>query len=243
MNRPLSTLALIATLAALGARSALPQGVNLGWNACGPAGVALKSFACDSNAGSHVAVGSYIAPAGITQLNGMEITLDLCSAAAQLPDWWLFLNAGSCRQTSLGLNFIYTGADCLDYWAFVGPAVGGIAAYRVGYPGANGARILAVGAVPSDVASTVAAGEEYFAFNLTINNAKTVGTGACAGCGAPACLVLSRIRLTQPLGVGDFTLDSPGFRQFIAWQGPCQSYGCYVPALNRTFGQIKAMYR
>jgi hypothetical protein len=43
--------------------------------------------------------------------------------------------------------------------------------------------------------ATLSPGQEYFAFSLTINHAKTVGTGSCAGCDVPAVVYLSAIAI------------------------------------------------
>jgi hypothetical protein len=40
-------------------------------------------------------------------------------------------------------------------------------------------------------------GQEYFAFRLRINHAKTVGTGSCAGCTVPMCIGFSGMRIVS----------------------------------------------
>jgi len=83
---------------------------------------------------------------------------------------------------------------------------------------------------------------EYFSFNLVIDHAKTVGTGACGGCAGAVCLVLQLIHVTTPVSsymLGNPT--SPG-SNMAHWQGSgadCNS----VPVKNKTWGEVKAMYR
>ena len=237
-------LVVSACLAALAAPPAAAQsGVNLSWNDCGTAGAAERNWPCSASTGGQLIVGSFVAPAGVIKLTGIEVVLEVQSAAPVLPDWWQF-RSGGCRQGQLSANFLYSGSSCLDYWADAGGAMGGLAAYAVGSSGPNTARVTLVAAVDQLQAVAVRSGGEYFAFNLAINNARTSGPGACAGCGQSACVVLNSIRLTQPLGVGDFALNGAANRNFVVWQGggagTCHGAGTKQ---NATFGQLKSLYR
>ena len=237
------TIMLTTVILALSASAALAQtaGVNLSWDECGDGGVLNKAFACNSNSGTNVAVGSFVAPDGITQLTGTEMTLDVVAEGDSLPNWWQFKNAGACRQSGLGVNFIYAGSSCEDYWSSVSGATGGVAAYVVGEAGANTARITLVAAVDQMQATALTGGTEYFDFNLTINKTKTVGTGACAGCSTPVTITLSAVNLTQPVGVGDVLLTDAASRNYITWQGGA---GLGPSAPQRvTYGQIRSIYR
>ena len=232
--------AVMLALFASGARAQTP-GVNLSWDDCGDAGVDNKTFACNTNSGSIVAVGSFVAPDSITALTGTEMILDVVAEGDSLPNWWAFKNAGACRQSALGVNFIYTGSSCEDYWSSVSGATGGIAAYVVGGAGANTARITLVAAVDQTQATSLTGGTEYFDFNLTINKTKTVGTGACAGCSTPVTITLSAINLTQPVGVGDVLLTDAAARNYITWQGGAGRSDPNGPAM--LFGQIRSVFR
>jgi len=65
-------------------------GVSLSFGQCyGDQPSSNRSFACDTNAGAQVIVASFFAPAGVTQLTGMEIIVDLLISSA-VPDWWRF---------------------------------------------------------------------------------------------------------------------------------------------------------
>ena len=44
--------------------------VNLSWDDCGSHGASMRTFACNTNGGSHTLVGSFVAPSGIDSLNG-----------------------------------------------------------------------------------------------------------------------------------------------------------------------------
>ncbi len=238
------TLLLSAALLALSASIASAAGLNLSWTACGSAGLANKTFACNVNTGAaETMVASYVAPAGSQGITGMEAVIDLQSSTATLPAWWQFKNVGTCRQTAL--SALPAGAACDgDYWA--GQASGGITAYITPYAAAaNRARLLIIYAVPSTLAAPIDADVEYFAFTASVSHAKTVGAGSCAGCADPVCIVLNEIKLTQAVGVGDFRIQNAAARNFVTWQGGVVSGGCpaVVPTQNRTWGAVKSLYR
>ena len=217
---------LAAAWIVLSATPALSAGINLRWTNCsGDGGVFNRNFACASNVGTNVLVGSFVLDADFAQMSGAYIYLDVATASASLPAWWQFKNAGSCRQTSLAFNTIANGADvvCAD-WAS-GQASGGVASYTVGVSGANSARVTAVVAVPLSGLADLVAGQEYFLANITYNNQKTVGTGACAGCTTPACAFLGTIQLLQQ-GGGSLTITTPAVGNYVTWQG-----GAGVPLL------------
>jgi hypothetical protein len=109
---------------------------------------------------------------------------------------------------------------CVD-WA-AGQSAGGIGAYQVDAVGPSTARIKCAIGVPLAAVQDLLANTEYFSMNLTINNAKTVGTGACSGCDVPACIALTRIKITTSGGANDVTLTTPAGdhnSNNVFWQG------------------------
>ena len=239
IRTPILLIALLALCAS--AARAQTVGVNLSWDECGDAGVLNEAFACNTNSGSLVAVGSFVAPDSITALTGTEMILDVVAEGDSLPSWWQLKYSGACRQSALGVNFIYTGSTCEDYWSSVSGATGGVAAYVVGGAGANTARITLVAAVDQMQATSLTGGSEYFDFNLTINKTKTVGAGACAGCSTPVTITLSAVNLTQPVGVGDVLLTDAAARSYITWQGGAARNGPNGPTILS--GQIRSVFR
>ena len=242
-------LALSATVAAAG------PGVGLRWNACLSDGGAInKNFACNTNLGTNVLVGTFeTKPAGLAQTSGNEVVIDLGSASAVLPAWWQMKNAGTCRATSLAMNFTVsaTAVNCAD-WAQAQSA-GGIGAYNIGVRGPNTARVVAAIAVPPSALQDLVGGQEYFSFNLTINNTKSVGTGSCAGCSDPVCIVFNSINLTTPVLQNNVLLTGPSNStdaDFCTWQGGAgvvvggtPGCGAATPTQNKTWGAVKALYR
>ena len=234
--------------------AAQAEGINLSWDDCGTHGTCFKSFACNTNTGfPFVLIGSFVPPAGNTKITGEEVVIDVVNPGydgpgpvSPIPDWWMFKNAGTCRRTALIGDIDFLGHDlvsCEDYWAPRGGA-GGISAYQAPYAGmANRARLLLVFAVPPALATALDPGLEYYALRVAITRTNTVGTGACGGCTTRMQIMLTEVKLTQPVGVGDFRIQTPVVQNTAYWQDG-QYYGCgYVPVRNSTWGAIKSQYR
>ena len=232
-----------------------PWGCSLRWEHCyGDGGSLNKSFACDANAGSEVLVASFVPAWDIANVSGLEIVINLASASPTLPAWWQFKNAGSCRQPSLSASSVPVDpvvTNCPD-WADAQQA-GGLAAYRTPLPGQNTARILLAWAVPQSALRFLTGRQEYFAQRLTINHANTVGTGVCAGCTTPVCIVLQSVNMTTPNIANDRWLSGPANQtdsDYATWQGgvgvisPLGS-GCpaATPTQRSTWGSVKSLYR
>lgn len=244
-------------------------GIAMRWDHCyADGGTPNKNFACDANTGTNSLTVSFSPPSDMTQVSGNEVIIDILASSAALPSWWEFKNPGSCRLTSLSMNAVLPAgsANCIDVWQ--GNAAGGVGAYNLHFFSApNRPRIGLAVAVPADHLGIALVGHEYFSLNLTINNQKTLGTGSCAGCTTPVCLLVTSIKITQPVGVGDVTLYDPlgPNSNAAAWQGgspatvfsppdtttghlipgswQIASCGLATPARSQTWGAIKSMYR
>jgi hypothetical protein len=233
--------------------SAAP-GVGLRWNGClSDGGAANKSFACNANNGTNVLAGTFELGADLLSTSGEEIVIDLASASSPLPAWWQFKNPGTCRTGSLGISAaaLLTSANCADWGG--GLAGAGLGAYIVGGAGPNTARIVAASAVPPSGLQDLTTGTEYFAFQITINNLKTVGTGNCAGCLDPVCIVFNSLNMTTPVLANNVKLSGPSNgtdANFVTWQGGAgvttgRGIGCpaATPTKSKTWSQVKSMYR
>jgi hypothetical protein len=217
------------------------------------------TFACNSNVGSNVMTGSFVLGSGFVQAIGLEVVLDLASASANLPPWWSLHNAGSCRPTSLGVDLVADPSDvvCQDWSA--GQAAGGLATYCtvtgpcLDHPtSSNVARIKIGSAVAPQANQDLLAGTEYFAFHVSVNHAQTVGTGSCAGCETPVCIVLNSINIVREGGTAARQLTTPTApgSSFVAWQGggaPIVGGVTGCPAATATrrsaWGAVKSLYR
>jgi len=243
-------LAFTAGVAAAG------PGVNLRWSACiGDGGVINRNFACNTNNGTNVLVAGFELGLPVAQASGQEIVIDLASASSTLPAWWGFFNSGTCRQTAISMNTTISplAVNCAD-WANA-QASGGIGAYNIGQRGPNTSRIKIAIAVPQAALATLVPAQEYFSVNVAISNAKTVGSGACLGCGNAVCIVFNSVKVTTPSpgGILDQTLSGPanGFdSDFTTLQGGggvivngTPGCGASTPTKNATWGAVKSLYR
>lgn len=243
----------IAALASCGTRAHAGGLISLSWDDCGAFGTQNRSFACDSNTGTHVLVGSFVSPAGLDSMNACAGIIDLQSACSTFPDWWS-MSSGLCRSGSLGYSFDFTNGpgNCFDYWQ--GGTVGGT---FMEVPSANRSRIRLVCSLQAGDPriGPVPEGTEVYAFKSLINNAKTVGPDACNGCETSMCIVFNSILITQRPGtLGNIVLSNPTAPFFVAWQSggylppghltnPLCYGDCPTPTAARTWGQIKSMYR
>jgi len=237
------------------------EGMNLAWNHCFGEGTGVQNltFACNTNTGKNVMTGSFVLGVNFPQAIGFEVVLDLASASASLPAWWSFRNAGSCRPTSLVADVVADPIDviCVDWSA--GQAAGGLASYCtiaaecLDHPTSpNVARVKIAAAVAEEANQNLAAGTEYFAFHLSLEHAKTVGTGSCAGCETPVCIVLNSINIVRMNDVAAHKLTTPTVpgSNFVAWQGggvPVVGSvsGCPAATVTRrsAWGAVKSLYR
>jgi len=242
--RRISLFALALLLATATAASAA-AGISLRWNDClGDGGVQNLDFACDTNTGSRVLVGSFQLASDLASVNGNELVVDLAASAPALPDWWRFVSIGSCRRTELSIA-AHNGANCPD--PFGGLASMNIAAYQVALQSANFARLICVNAVVQTDEANLVGGYEYSLARWTITNAKTVGTGSCAGCATPVCIVFHSANITTEVNVNSIKLTeaaAPG-SNYVTWQGGGGGGFCpaATPTRNSTWGAVKSLYR
>lgn len=217
-------------------------GINLSWSDCGLAGTMNRSFACNTNVGAHQMVASFDPSQSLSGVVNAVGIIDLCTGGVPLPPWWTFINPGSCRPTALSASAAYIGGSfqCADHWSGQGFAT--IGAYQVGYDGWDSARILVHVWTTQYTPGPVEPGTEYHAFTVNILNTATVGESACGGCSVGACIVLNEIQIwTQ--GGGE-VITATRDRNYLHWQG-ATVFNCpfVVPVQNRTWGQVKSLYR
>ena len=219
-------------------------GINLSWDDCGSfGGDRLRTFECNTNVGVQPMVGSFVAPSGVDSLIAIEAVIDLCTEGHPLPEWWKYLNPGTCRQSSLAASVDFTTgpANCADFWAGRGARI--FVDYQIGNQGWDSARILLLVVVDRSDAGSVTPGVEYYAFKVLIDSDRTVGSPSCAGCDISACIVLNSIKLVQAGGAGSFFMASPASSYMLNWQSKILDCPFVVPARNRTWGAVKTLYR
>jgi len=260
-----AVLALTLAVPAIAAVS--PPGVNIRWDNCfDDGGATNKTFACDTNAGIERLVLSFVLDTPMTNVSGMEITVELASESSPLPAWWEFVNHGTCRLGSLSMTFIppATMTNCAE-WA-PNEIQTGHFVYHVGFPGPDRAQIIAVADVPTQNIASLDPGNEYFVANLLIDHSKTVGSPApCAGCNVPVCIVFQSLKIVTPVTAIYRKLFNGANWQgslIATWQngyatnvitscspiGQCgTTFGCTLatPVQTRgsTWGAVKSLYR
>lgn len=243
MKRMITGVSLVAAMLLM-ASSAMATGLNMTWNACATDGGANnKTGACTSNLGNAgTLVGTFNIPTDVVGATGIELVVDFIANDATLPPWW----SAACR-TPFTMNPTISGSavNCFDWSS--GTALGGIGSVIPNYAyGPNTARVIAGFAVPPpgvDVTAIPAGSGEYFAFNIILSNAKSTGTGSCAGCATQVCLVFNNMKMVAGLdtahNIGD--AEAPG-SNVATWQGVGANCAA-VPTRNKTWTQVKALYR
>jgi len=235
----------------LAASVASAGGVNLAWDDCfGTGGTPAKINACSSNAGNSTSVGSFVLDSDLAGVTGIETVVDFIigDGVSAPPPWWEIRGTGSCRSAALGAGAAIGSLGCTDWTG--GGAAGGLTPGPLGQEGtiadANKPahpRAKIAFAVAPDAAADLVAGTEYFAFTMVITNVKTVGTGSCAGCTTPACIVLNSVNVvagaTQNQFLGSGTAPGSNFITYQALAPNCQ----LVPAGTTTWTRVKQMYR
>lgn len=220
------TPCLAAAMLALGVTGA-QAGLNLSWDDCGAAGSAAKVFACDTDAGDHRVVASFVVPHGLPPFLFAEATLALRFDGSAPPSWWSF-KAGECRD-----GFLVASTNPVGITGCTPP--GGQLLLKGGLRRTAG-ELSWSWQVGGDAWPT-APGTEVFLFKILISNHRTIEPGACPGCALGVEFRFVELALWGAPGDPVTILTAPGARNAIVWNGGLTS------ATNRTWGAIKALYR
>jgi hypothetical protein len=238
-----------AVILAWPAHLAAEEGLFLTWHDCA-LGSNVHNIAslCMSNIGSSDLYVAFRMPFPADSVIGLEVVVDVQHASTAMPDWWRF-DPGRCRSGQLVAQFEFElNPFCVDPWGADTPA-GGLVDYTVGQPRGlpSQARIRTVGSLLPQNPRALNDTDMYYAVRLSIMNGLTAPPQTvCTGCPGAACLVLNSILVRRLPGApgGDVMLvqPGPGNANFATWQGT--SADCFqVPVRNRTWGQIKSLYR
>ena len=229
------------------------SGINLFWNHCYTDGGAHhQTFACNTNIGFDALQMSVVVPADLPHFVGASISMRVTAASGQVPAWWQVWG-GQCRANAVTVSFdpnqLPESGGCPSIWGGVTP----LQAFQIqpGQDGTNEAFVLAALAeLPTGgEAAVVADGTELLVGQVVIRHTKTVGAGACEGCSAGACFMLQEVFLQQPYPLPNYRVTRPRVTNWAFYNSssglrPENTYiPCEVPALNRTWGAIKSMYR
>ncbi len=252
MTRAMKTILGICILLLIAPTATLASGFDIAYGTgCWPENpVSAQTFACDTNTGAMTFTVSCILSQPVPDCVGFSAKLEgMAYWGTDLPDWWQLYNTGACRQTSLSVSSDFVSApqvSCVDPYG--GLAIASVTLYETElypapYPYPTIAperfRLTAMTTLTDPV--SVDAGVAYYVIRGRINYAKTVGTGACAGCSTPITARLLQVRALSQ-GSSSVLCYGPINNECLVWQGG--SAPCWlVPARNVTWGQVKTLYR
>ena len=270
MSKPGRALLLPLLVIACVAGPAIAQDIstNLSWDHCvGDGRIADRTFACNTNSGEDVLVLSFVLHDSTrTGFAALGVKVDFTPVAASVPSWWRLLS-GQCRANAVSMSFDWSDptlppSSCLPWH---GPAAQ-LSVLQYKYGPADRFYADAGAAVPAGQEQVLLVGQEYLIARIKIRRSKTVGTGACEGCGVPVCIGFSQLLLQYP-GNHPYDYVAGAGLNTVTWQGgyvasypttsgrPCShpSLCPYVnrlectlppvPARGQTWGVIKTLYR
>jgi hypothetical protein len=184
-------------------------------------------------------IGTYVLGSTLTDVVANEMVLDLQTSGGTLAPWWDFQ---VCRAGQLVAVFRNAGTSCFDWPGTA--AVSGNLTSTAGFGGPDRERLKLIAAFTSGSPQTVNAGDETVSFTLTINNGATVGTGACAGCLSPTCIVLNSIIVNEsPARPVPVQLSNPQNFNFVTWFAGAPNCPGATPTHQSSWGSVKSMYR
>ena len=246
MDRP-KTAGLVVALALFAPPAAhAAAGFNVAWNECilAPTATQDRTFACNVNMGADWIVVSFVAPAEASRLGMMETHFEVVADAPTFPSWWTF-GSGTCRGPA-GLviqtnPYLWFTCD-IDAWY---SAASGLWE-TVGAGAPNRAEFRGLLAQPVGDEAPLVAGVEYYGYCLRLAHTGSTGAGACPGCDVRMCIRVEDVDLylTSADSAPVSRLTTPLVRGFVTWQGAATTL-CMgvVPARNRTWGEIRSLYR
>lgn len=244
--------------------------LRFSWSQCaGDALVSDRQFSCDVDTGQDDLVASAVFDAGtsLTGVSGFMAEVDINVAASPLPPWWQ-VQTGQCRANAVTASIALSspGVSCDSWYASSGlPEPLWVASVSQHNEASLIVRLSLIAWVPPGYEVTLPAGREIVFFRIRVGHAKTTGTGACAGCTAPACIGFGYLALEyresgtrdefvgtpasvatwQGAGVLGFA-PVPGHSEgpaYVTYKGNLQCSATPVPVHGRTWGMIKSLYR
>jgi hypothetical protein len=248
---------LLAAALCLAAAPAFANSLYFSWNNCnGDANATqVAGFDCANFAISSAYI-TYRLDASTPNIIAVSGGVDFAvENSPDLPQFWHF-EPGGCNASGIGIDHARSNTPCTNTGGvptFAG--VGGtnaqafIVARIPGINGPNRMRILwAVVRASSNPATLAGGTTRQFACELNFfpDNATEAG-GTCDGCSAPLAMVLNWILLESPAQAGGdvtaATISStdPGSEAITLMNGATN--GAVVPTRNRTWGQVKGLYR
>lgn len=239
-----ATLLLVAGLFAATTAHAL-GGIDLYWDGCSlDPHASARTFACDTDTGEDFALFvSFATPGAVPRFVGAALTMNFAFDDVAIPSWWQ-VAAGECRAGAITVGWAAAdvAGSCPDPWN--GQANLAVTQFLPASWRSNAFRLVTAAAVPADSAVYLPDdGPEYALCHIAISRAHTTGPGACAGCALGACMIAEQLVLYQDSPGPSFTLTTPLHTAFATWNNAYPNCSADVPVRNRSWGQVKSLYR
>jgi hypothetical protein len=220
-------------------RPARASELSLSWDRCSAAGVSNKAFICNTNAGADTLVVSYAPPFSLSKVAYAEVYIGVCFQDSSVPPWWQVLSAAGCRSGALTIERAGSGSGCSPIWSPDASVTTQIVP-GFGTP-SNGFRFVpTVTLLDTALARDFVVGQKYELLRLAVGHSKSVGAGACTGCAIGAKFELVYVRVFNTTGGG---WGEGAFSSTVTWQEPSTECQLITPVKNRTWGQLKSLYR
>jgi len=175
--------------------------------------------------------------------------MDVQSANPAGNDFWR-MASGECRSGSFNVFFAYGAAITGCSKTLYGPSSNffPVVGWTSGAGAPNRYRLKAGAA--RNPGGAVVATTQYVTFEMDIDMNHTDVTDSstpyCAGCEEAACLVYNDAVISQQDG-SETHVTGQQNRQYTTWQGgvllPPSICPTSVPTQNKTWGQVKSLYR
>jgi hypothetical protein len=254
MKRSLVACSGLLTLT-LVASSAFAVGNTINWGGCLGSGAASNQvFDCVGPGGPYNLV-LELQPPALAGWFAVDIDLDLQVATPGLDSFW-HMNESGCNSTGLSISAARNtvpNTGCLaNFTGSTGASVSSlITAYGDGYGGANRAKILVTVARSASSPIAAVAGSNYYLSHLTfsLDNASEAG-GTCVGCTYAAAILYQSTVMYSVAGAGGLgseavpiEIDGPGLGTNCAAINGGSGMCAATPTVNKTWGQLKSLYR
>jgi hypothetical protein len=228
---------------ALGASLAMAQGgLSITYSNCNLASNTDRTYPCTTDPPQTPVIAAFHLDAALTDFVGVDALVGLATPeGSPVPDWWKS-GSGECREGLIAAAGITLLSGCTNPYAGTAGQGGGVSPNFVYDAQPNHRRFTIAWARAEG--GNVNATTRYAGARLNIE-----GTGAdvCAGCAQPACLVLQLVRVYGQGGtIIPLTDAGAGDNKSVTWNGGVVGgSGCpgETPARNRTWGQVKSLYR
>lgn len=254
MKKLLVICAAVSTLALLSAQAFAGGSLYLKANACPGAGTAsnVLTLDCDPNnfPPPGQLFGSFKVDAVVSGVVAMDGILDLTfNGQTGVPAFWQF-QSGGCNSSGLVLLDGRPATGCSQTTFMCGGGGANcdafITAYGVGYGGPNKARLLiTLARASTDPTSFTNLTAYNFAFELDIYTDPYAGS--CAGCTVPVSMAWNQaVFYDTNAGLGGDGValladsDDPGSDAALCVNAATCDV---VPTKNKTWGQLKSLYR